>query len=158
MGKRLGVLGAAIALGALAFGVVSPALSASGDHDTQRTIRLVAINTEFNFLDLGAEGETLGDYFVFTHELRRRGKQVGQASGQCTVVSVTDPESEPQCVVTASLRGGQITTQVLIGPHGATGDIVQAITGGTGTYTGAEGELLIQGFEDKEIWTYRLGD
>ena len=65
----------------------------------------------------------------------------------------------PECVVTASLRGGQITTQVLIGPHGATGDIVQAITGGTGKYAGAEGELLIQGVSEiKEIWTYRLED
>lgn len=58
MDKRLGVLGVALAL--LALGVVSPALGSSGDDDARRTIRLVAINTEFNFLDLGAEGETLG--------------------------------------------------------------------------------------------------
>jgi hypothetical protein len=70
---------------------------------------------------------------------------------------VAGAESDPQCVVTASLPGGQITTQVLIGPHGATGDIVQAITGGTGKYTGAEGELLIQGISDtQEMWTYRI--
>lgn len=158
MEKRFGLLSAAVALVALAVGVVTPALGSSGDDDA-RTIRLVAINTESNFLDLGAEGETLGDYFVFTHKLLRRGEQVGHVGGQCTIVSVAGVEPEPQCVVTASVRGGQITTQVLIGPHGATGDIVQAITGGSGKYTGAEGELLIQGVsETKEIWTYRLED
>jgi hypothetical protein len=158
MGKRLGVVGAAIALVALAVGVVTPALSASGDSDTQRTIRLVAINTESNFVDVGAKGDTLGDYFVFTHKLRRRGEHVGHVSGQCTIVSVARVESEPQCVVTASLPGGLITAQTLIGPHGATGDIVQAITGGSGTFTGAEGHILIQGVTDvREIWTFVIG-
>ena len=159
MKKRLGLLSAMTALVALAVGVVSPASGSSGDDDAPRTIRLVAINTEGKFLHFGAEGDTLGDYFVFTHKLLRRGGQVGHVSGQCTIVSVAGAESEPQCVVTASLRGGQITTQVLIGPHGATGDIVQAITGGTGKYTGAEGEQLIQGVSaTKEIWTYSIKD
>jgi hypothetical protein len=158
MGERFGLLSAMIALVALAVGVVSPALgSSSDDDDSRRTIRLVAINTEGNFLDFGAKGDTLGDYFVFTHKLLRRGERVGHVGGQCTIVSVATAETEPQCVVTASLPGGQITTQTLIGPHGATGDIVQAITGGTGNYTGADGELLIQGVsETKEIWTYSI--
>lgn len=96
---------------------------------------------------------------MFTHKLLRRGEQVGHVSGQCTIVSVAGAESEPQCVVTASLPGGLITAQTLIGPHGATGDIVQAITGGTGKYTGAEGELLIRGVSDtKESWTFHLED
>ena len=159
MGKRLGVVVAAVALVALGVGAVTPALSASGSDDKQRTIRLVAINTEGNFVDVGAKGETLGDYFVFTHKLLRQGKQVGHVSGQCTIVSVAAAESEPQCIVTASLPGGLITAQTLIGPHGATGDIVQAITGGSGTFTGAEGHILIQGVTDvKEIWTFYLKD
>jgi hypothetical protein len=66
-------------------------------------------------------------------------------------------ESEPQCVVTASLPRGLITAQTLIGPHGATDDIVQAITGGSGRFTGAEGRILIQGISDvRERWTFRL--
>jgi hypothetical protein len=159
LGKRVGVVSAAIALVALGVGVVTPALSASRDDNEQRTIRLVAINTEADFVDLGAEGDTLGDYFVFTHKLLRRGEQVGHVSGQCTIVSVAAVESEPQCVVTASLPRGLITAQTLIGPHGATGDIVQAITGGSGRYTGAEGHILIQGVTDvKEIWTFHLED
>jgi allene oxide cyclase len=159
MGKRVGMLGGAIALLALAVGVVSPALGSSRNDEKRRTLRFVAINTESNFIDLGEKGDTLGDYFVFTHNLLRRGEQVGHVSGQCTIVSVVGAESEPQCVVTASLRGGLITGQTLIGPHGATGDIVQAITGGSGRYTGAEGDILIQGVTDsKEIWTFHLED
>ena len=133
MKQRFGLLSAMIALVALAVGVVSPALGSSGDDDAPRTIRLVAINTESNFVDVGAKGDTLGDYFVFTHKLLRRGEHLGHVSGQCTIVSVARVESEPQCVVTASLPGGLITAQTLIGPHGATGDIVQAITGGSGS-------------------------
>jgi hypothetical protein len=159
MNKGLGVLGAAIALVALGIAVVTPAVSASQDNDneSERVIRLVAVNTEGNFLDLGAKGDTLGDYFVFTHKLMRSGEQIGHVSGQCTVVSVAAVESEPQCVITASLPGGLITAQTLIGPHGETGDIVQAITGGTGRYTGAEGHILIQGITDvRELWTFSL--
>jgi hypothetical protein len=152
------VLGA-VALVALAVGVVGPALGSSRNDEKRRTLRFVAVNTESNFIDLGEQGDTLGDYFVFRHKLLRRGEQVGHVSGQCTIVSVAGAESEPQCVVTASLRGGQITSQVLIGPHGATGDILQAITGGSGRYTGAEGDILIQGVTDsKEIWTFHLED
>ena len=68
-------------------------------------------------------------------------------------------ESEPQCAVTASLPGGLITAQTLIGPHGATGDIVQAVTGGSGRFTGAEGHILTQGITDaRELWTFALTD
>lgn len=159
MSNRFGVVVAALALAALGVGTMTPALSTSGSDDETRTLSLVAVNTEFNFIDLGAEGDTLGDYFVFTHKLMRRGERVGHVSGQCTIVSVATPESEPQCIITASLPGGLITGQTLIGPHGATGDIVQAITGGSGTFTGAEGHILIQGITDvKERWTFELTD
>ncbi len=159
MSNRLGVVAAALALAALGVGTVTPALSASGTDDQTRTLSLVAVNTEGNFIDLGAQGDTLGDYFVFTHKLMRRGERVGHVSGQCTIVSVATAESEPQCIVTASLPGGLITAQTLIGPHGVTGDIVQAITGGSGAFTGAEGYILIQGITDvKERWTFELTD
>jgi hypothetical protein len=152
MRKRLGVLGAGIALVALAVGVVGPASGSSGDDDKRRMIRFVAVNTENDFLDLGEKGETLGDVFAFTHQLRRRGEQVGQVSGVCTTVSVAP---EVQCVVTASLPQGQITAQALLQGD----DIVQAITGGTGRYTGAEGHIFIEGVSlTREIWTFHLED
>jgi hypothetical protein len=115
--KRFGLLSAMsamIALAALAVGVVSPALgSSSGDDDSRRTIRLVAINTEGNFLDFGAEGDTLGDYFVFTHKLLRRGERVGPSavdrsprrlSLAPTVRPVTSSRPSPEAPVSTQAR------------------------------------------------------
>jgi hypothetical protein len=77
MGKRLGVLGAAIALVALAVGVVTPALGSSVDDDKERTIRVVSVSEGQEFLDLGAEGESVGDQFIFTSKLLRPRESVG---------------------------------------------------------------------------------
>jgi hypothetical protein len=151
MGRRLGVLGVAIALVALALGVVSPALGSSGDDDKEHTFRVVATFTEEAFVDLGEKGESLGDQFVFAAKLS--GDQVGRAGAVCTVVSLK--RQEAQCVVTFWLGGGQITAQGLIG---FTGELPPfAVTGGTGKYTGADGEVHIREVtETKDILTFKL--
>jgi hypothetical protein len=154
MGKRLAVLGVAVALVAMAVGVVSPALGAAGDDDKQRTIRVVSIITEQDFLDLGAEGPSLGDQFVFTSKELKDGEEVGHTGVACTLTSVE--REEFQCVATTWFRGGQITIQGLI--DGATTFTVP-ITGGSGKYQGAEGEVHVRQVSDtKEIVTYRLTD
>jgi hypothetical protein len=155
MGKRLGVLGVAVALVALAVGVVSPALGASGDDDKERTIRVVGITTEQEFLDLGAEGDSLGDQFIFTDKLLKGGKEVGHAGVVCTVISVE--RGEAQCVATAWFRDGQITAQALV--SFAEGPPAFPITGGSGKYVGAEGEVHSRPVsETKEILIFRLED
>jgi hypothetical protein len=154
--KRLGVLGALIALVALAVGVVSPALGSSGDDDKQRTIRVTSVTTEEAFLDLGDEGESLGDQFVFSSKYLKDGQQVGHDGVVCTLVSVE--RQEGQCVATAWFRDGQITAQALVDFSAAAPPAVP-ITGGSGKYTGAEGELHIRPVsETKEILIFRLED
>jgi hypothetical protein len=79
MGRRLGILGAVIAVMALV-GAVSPALgsssqgsasSSSGHADKQQTIRVLAVFTEFDAnIDVGAPGFSLGDEVVFSGNLR----------------------------------------------------------------------------------------
>jgi hypothetical protein len=155
MGKRLGVLVAAIALGALAFGVVGPAFGSSGDDDKQRTIRVTAITTEENFLDFGDEDFSQGDQFIFAQELLKSGQQVGHSGGVCTITSLE--RQQAQCAVTASFRGGQITVQGLI--TGEPETFVFPITGGSGKYEGAEGEVHVRPVtETKEKITFRLAD
>jgi hypothetical protein len=155
MGKRLGVLSAVIALVALAVGVVTPALGASGDDDKQRTIRVTSITTEEAFVDLGDEGESLGDQVVFSSKYVKGGDEVGHDSVVCTITSLT--REEAQCVATAWFPGGQITAQALI--NFAEGPPAVPITGGSGKYTGAEGEIHIRPVSDtKEILTFRLED
>ena len=155
MGKRLGVLGAAIALVALAGAAISPALGSSGDDDEQRTIRVVSIQEEVESLDLGAEGESIGDQFIFTSKLLKGGEQVGHDGVVCTIVSLE--RQEAQCVATAWFSGGQITVQGLI--SFAEEPPALPITGGSGKYEGAEGELHIRTVsETKEVLTFHLED
>jgi hypothetical protein len=133
MGKRLSLLGAAVALVALAVAVVGPAWGSSADEGKERTFRLVAVGTEQNFLDLGAAGNSLGDQIVFTTQLLKGDTQVGHQGGFCTVTSVQ--RNEAQCVATYSLPGGQITGQALI-VLGDPAPYAVAITGGSGKYIG----------------------
>jgi hypothetical protein len=156
MGKRLGVLCAAIALTALAVGVVSPALgSSSDDDDGKQVIRVVSITTEEEFLDLGAEDFSLGDEFVFSAKLLKGGKEVGHTGVVCTITSLE--REEAQCVGTAWFSDGQITVQGLIAGEPET--FVLPVTGGSGKYEGADGEVHVREVSDtREILTFRLED
>jgi hypothetical protein len=149
--KRLVVLGA-FALAALAVGAVSPALGSSGDDGEHLTIRVVSIIEEEEFLDPGADGPTLGDEFVFSAKLLRGGEQVGHTGVVCTVTSVEREELE--CLATAWFENGQITAQGLVSGEET---FALPITGGSGKYKGAEGEVHVRSVsETKEILTFRV--
>jgi hypothetical protein len=147
--KRVGLIGAAIALVALLAGSVGPALGSSGKatassgHDDEpRTIRLLAVFTEFDpNIDLGAPGFSLGDEVVFSGNLLRNGEQVGRVGVVCTFVSTANAASvEAQCPTTSILPGGQITTQGTIVNRSL--NFALPITGGSGRYFGAGGQLV----------------
>jgi hypothetical protein len=155
MGKWVGAVGATIVLVALAVSAVTPALGSSGDDDERQTMRVVSVTTEEEFLDLGAEGFSLGDEFVFSSKLLKGGNQVGHAGVVCTITSVE--REEAQCLATAWFRGGQITAQGLIAGEAQT--FVVPITGGSGKFEGAEGVVHSRQVSDtKEILTFRLSD
>jgi hypothetical protein len=151
MGKRLALFGTAVALVALAVGVASPAWGSSGNKDKQTTFRLLAVTTELKF-----QGTALGDQIVFTNRLLKGDTEVGHEGAVCTVSSAE--RQEAQCVATFSLRGGQITAQALIHLGDLTPYAV-AITGGSGKYEGAEGEIEVQPVsQDSEIHIFHLKD
>jgi hypothetical protein len=155
MGKRLGVLGAAVALVALVVGTVTPALGSSGDDDKERTIRVRFTLTEEAFVDAGDKGESLGDQFVFSGTLEKGGDEVGSAGVVCTTVSVE--RGEAQCVATSWFSDGQITAQVLV--NFAEEPSALPITGGSGKYEGAEGEIVPRPIsETEEILIFHLED
>lgn len=77
MSKRLGVLSAAIAAAALVVGVVSPAAGASGNDHQHQTIRVDAIATELNLVNVSTKGPSLGDEIVFSEKLLQAGKRLG---------------------------------------------------------------------------------
>jgi hypothetical protein len=151
MRKRLGIISAGIAVVALVVGAVSPALgssspgaasTASGSADDQQTIRVLAVFTEFDpNIDVGASGFSLGDEVVFSGNLLRNGEQVGRVGVVCTFVSTANAARvEAQCPTTSILPGGQITTQGTIVNRSL--NFTLPITGGSGRYQGAEGQVV----------------
>jgi hypothetical protein len=151
MGRRSVVLGAAVALVALVVGAIGPAWGSSGDKDKRRTFTLEALTTEQNF-----EGTALGDQIVFTSQLLKGDTEVGHQAGVCIVTSVA--RAEAQCVATYVLPGGQITGQALI-RLGDPAPYAGAITGGSGKYEGAEGEVRVQPVSGtRGILTFHLTD
>jgi hypothetical protein len=155
--KRLGVTGAVVAVAALAVGSVGPATGDGGTNhgDGRHTIRVLSINTEEAFVDVGEDDFSLGDSFIFTSRLTKHGKQVGHTGVVCTITSTAREES--QCVGTARLRGGQITIQGLLAGEPATFEF--PITGGSGAYEGAEGTLVVRELPgNRELLTFHLSD
>lgn len=142
MGKKLGILSMAIAVTALVGGVAIPAVAGSSSQAGQHgTFRVTATVTEVSQIDLGAPGPSLGDEIVFSGQLLQGGKQVGHQDAVCTTVSLQ--RHEAQCNATYLFGGGQITAQAVFILGSATPYEV-AITGGTGNYQGAKGEINVR--------------
>jgi hypothetical protein len=161
MVKRMGSAAAAVAVAVLAVGSVAPAAGNGGGHDGHghghghATVRVLSVNTEESFVDVGEPDFSLGDAFVFTSDLSRHGDPVGHTGVVCTVTSVAREES--QCVGTASLPGGEITIQGLLA--GEPEVFSFPITGGSGRYEGAEGTLEVRELSDtEELLTFHLSD
>jgi hypothetical protein len=132
--RKLAAFGAVLALGAMMWGTSLTGASAG----TSEELQFRGVTTEATNLDLGEEGPSQGDEFIFHDVLKREGEKIGHDGGVCTVTTVKGPEL--QCVVTFSLSGGDITIQGLA----KEGEVfVFAVTGGTGQYQGASGEARV---------------
>ena len=159
--KRACAAGAVFGLVALTAGSVAPGAIADDDRkdrDHGNTIRVIEEIDEENFVDNGEEGPTLGDQFVFSSTLMKKGKEVGHAGVACTVVS-TERE-EVQCVATAWFDGhGQITVQGLESEQSEADHFTFAITGGTGDFKDAAGELVVRPISDtRDVLIFKLTD
>jgi Dirigent-like protein len=153
--SRRSVHAAVVAIIAVGVLVVGAAPAAAGGKDGKGngdTLRLIAEEDQFQFVDVGPPGTSLGDYFVFSDILYRRGEEVGTNGGQCVIVAGTPPYETVtlHCVVTADLERGQITTQGLLEFQGRddVSPFTVAITGGTGKYRGAGGEARVRPVSD----------
>ena len=89
--------------------------------------------------DTGDKGDTNGDVLTWSNELfdAANAKKVGSDNGWC-IRTVAGKAWE--CGFTAMLEGGQITVE---GPFYDAGDSVMAVTGGTGKYSKARGEMKL---------------
>ncbi len=109
--------------------------------DQPRTMRFNAITTHQVLLDRGPRGFSIGDALVSVGRLvRLDGRLLGSFGTSCTVVDL-GRRAAYQCDGHDSLPGGQITFAGETVP----GNRVQviAITGGTGDYSDALGQLTL---------------
>jgi allene oxide cyclase len=95
-------------------------------------------------VDIGASGDSTGDLLTFHNKLYRGGNVVGRDQGVCTRIAVKKGTWE--CTWTNILAGGSITVE---GPFYDTKDSTLAVTGGTGAYRRARGEMQLHALNDK---------
>lgn len=94
---------------------------------------------------VGKAKDNRGDILTFANPIfdAANKTQIGTDNGTCirTVVGAAF-----ECSWVTSLAGGQITVS---GPFHDAGDTTLAITGGTGKYSGAKGEMLLHARDAK---------
>ncbi len=114
-------------------------------------IRVTEVIVQDAFVDVGEEGDSLGDYFVFGSDLFRKGEKVGSNGGTGTIVRLEPMVSATfQIVATAELPKGQITVQGLVTFTNGPSTFRVAITGGTGRYRTAHGVLIVEEISETE--------
>lgn len=89
--------------------------------------------------DTGPAGDSLGDVLAFANPVFDAGNihQVGTDNGSCVRTAVG---ASYECSWTTTLAGGSIVVE---GPFLDAGDSTLAVTGGTGRYRGAAGEMRL---------------
>ena len=111
----------------------------------RETIHLVEHADTDTITDIGAKEDSVGDILTFANPVfdAANAKQVATSQGFC--VRTTAGKSW-ECWWTLTLPSGQLTVQ---GPFLDKGDSVLAITGGTGKYATARGQMKLHSRDDK---------
>ena len=119
--------------------VLTLILAACGSAPTKTTLKVVERATTDTVGDVAPEGDSVGDVLGFANEVYDEANQnkVGSDNGMCVRTAVG---AAWECIWTLSLADGQITVE---GPFLDAGDSTLAITGGTGAYVQASGEMLL---------------
>jgi allene oxide cyclase len=117
---------------ALAF--LAPFAASAGER-----LQVVERATTDTTVDLGAKGDSVGDLLTFANPIYDAANKTKLGSDQGYCVRVVVGKSW-ECFWTLMLAGGQITVE---GPFSDTGDSVLVVTGGTGKYAGAKGDLKL---------------
>jgi Allene oxide cyclase len=120
-------------------------------------LKVTEHNTTQTITEIGASGDSAGDILTFgqneVFDADDKNK-VGFDQGICYRIV---PGKAWECIWTLALDKGQLTVE---GPFYDKGDSVLAITGGTGEYAGAQGEMALSdvsgGEGTKYSFTYRM--
>ena len=150
----------------LAFSIAPAVASAQPEVEHKKPWKVMRIfersEGDLVFIDLGAPGPGIGDRLTFSNPIfDTDGNRIGRDGAECVIVRI-DPTEPParqqivQCTISVQFADGQITVQGLA--QGT--DNYFAITGGTGAYRQAQGEVRavdIVPLVEAEItvWLYR---
>jgi hypothetical protein len=145
MRKTLGVcVLTALLLAVAGFAVATASGTGTGDGKHVEILHLRTVDVAETFIDLGDTGFSQGDQNVFTADVFKDDRRVGFDGGTCTVVRINpDGSSSLQCLGSNSLPDGSLTVQglVSISAAGELQPFELAITGGTGRYKTAHGQV-----------------
>jgi hypothetical protein len=136
MKRRIITVAAALAILVVAGGTVA----ASERRDGGRSFTVVERAETDTVIDLGAPGDSLGDQLPFGNPVfdKTNTHQVGRDEGNCFR---TNPGLAWECTWTTILAHGSLTVQ---GPfYDDLRDSQLAITGGTGIYRNARGQMTL---------------
>ena len=138
-----------IFLAALLATTLSFASFASAHTDDVKVLHLRGVQVESQFVDVAPKGPepSLGDSFVLSENLLRDGHKVGISGVVCTFVRLQHPPSAVECVITARLGSDQLTVQGLSFDQPRN---VFAITGGTGRWRNAGGQVVVRDVSETE--------
>ena len=97
--------------------------------------------------DLGKSGDSVGDVLTFANKVfdEKNATEVGSDNGEC-FRTIASKDGAWECTWILTLKEGQITVE---GPFYDTKDSVLAITGGTGSYSSARGQMTLHARNDK---------
>jgi hypothetical protein len=140
------ILATALAFAGLAVG--------SAHADSHHAIRLTEAHPDAQpaFVDTGKPGPSVGDVAVFRDELLRAdGSTAGTVRQVCTLVDLAaaPPAGTFECTGSLELADGTITFEGPFVP--AKPEQAAAITGGTGAYRAARGEVTIRAVADEFV-------
>jgi hypothetical protein len=129
------------------------AAAAADDSRRPLVVRLASpAGTGITSVDVGEAGQSVGDFLIFNHPVLNPAmtQERGDLQGHCVFVDDTTCEGD----VTFELDRGVITVE---GPFDLTrGTNVFAITGGTGDYQTARGELTVKSTAERNDFVLRV--
>lgn len=112
----------------------------------------IAVRTSLTKVDVDrSHRDSPGDLLVYAFELWNapETERAGDARAVCTMVRVSGTELTAHCAATAQLGGGTIEAAGLVTQPGTTTRL--AVTGGTGRYDEADGELTLTALDELAI-------
>jgi allene oxide cyclase len=115
--------------------------SAGSNVSGPTTIHVIEHANTDAVIDTGATGDTSGDLLTFHNPVfnASNAAQVGHDQGQC--IREAPKRGTWECMWTTFLSGGQVTVE---GPFYDTKDSVLAVTGGTGRFSNARGQMELK--------------